>query len=86
MENQPNVMMYTLSTCSHCKATKKLLNQCKVQYDFTDVDLLQGEERQAILEDVRKLNPNCSFPTIIIGDKVIVGYKEQEIKEALGLQ
>ncbi|MGD8387578.1 MAG: glutaredoxin family protein [Desulfobacteraceae bacterium] len=85
MENQPNVMIYTLSTCSHCKATKKLLNECKVQYDFTDVDLLQGEERQAILEDVRKLNPNCSFPTIIIGDKVIVGYREQEIKEALGL-
>ena len=85
MENQPNVMIYALSTCSHCKATKKLLNECEVRYDFTDVDLLQGEERQAILEDVRKLNPNCSFPTIIIGDKVIVGYREQEIKEALGL-
>lgn len=85
MENQPNIMIYTLSTCSHCKATKKLLNAYKVQYDFTDVDLLQGEERQAILEDVRKLNPNCSFPTIVIGDKVIVGHKEQEIKEALGL-
>jgi len=34
---------------------------------------------------VRKLNPRCSFPTIIIGDKVIVGHKEDEIKEALGL-
>jgi glutaredoxin len=34
---------------------------------------------------VKKLNPNCSFPTIIIGDKVIVGFKEDEIKEALGL-
>jgi glutaredoxin len=56
-----------------------------VQYDFTDVDTLQGEERTAILDDVRKLNPRCSFPTIIINDKVIVGYKEQEIKEALGL-
>lgn len=86
MEDQPNVMIYTLSTCSHCKATKKLLNECEVRYDFTDVDLLQGEERQAILEEVRKLNPNCSFPTLVIGDKVIVGYKEQEIKEALGLQ
>jgi glutaredoxin len=49
------------------------------------VDTLQGDERAAILEDVRKLNPRCSFPTIIINDKVIVGYKEQEIKEALGL-
>ena len=79
------VKMYTLSTCSHCRATKKFFDDCKVQYDFTDVDLLQGEERAAILEDIKKLNPRCSFPTIIIGDKVIVGFKEQEIKEALKL-
>jgi glutaredoxin-like protein NrdH len=83
MENK--VKLYTLSTCSHCKATKRFLNECSVKYEFTDVDLLQGEERTAILEDVRKLNPRCSFPTIIIGDKVIVGFKEDEIKKALGL-
>ena len=77
--------LYTLSTCSHCKATKKFLDECKVEYQFTDVDLLEGEERAAILEDIKKLNPRCSFPTIIIGDKVIVGYKEQEIKEALDI-
>ncbi|MFO7598718.1 MAG: glutaredoxin family protein, partial [Candidatus Desulfacyla sp.] len=58
------VKMYSLSTCGHCKATKKFLNECQVQYEFTDVDLLEGEERAAILEDVKKWNPNCSFPTI----------------------
>jgi glutaredoxin len=84
MEEKP-VKMYSLSTCSHCKATKRFLNECMVQYDFTDVDLLEGEERAAILDEVRKWNPNCSFPTIIIGDKVIVGHKEDEIREALGL-
>ena len=79
------VKMYTISTCSHCKATKRLLDDCKVHYDFTDVDLLEGDERKEILEDVRRLNPRCSFPTIIIGDKVIVGYQEDQIREALGL-
>ena len=79
------VKMYTISTCSHCKATKKFMDECKVQYEFTDVDLLEGEERKAILEDVRRLNPRCSFPTIIIGDTVIVGYQEDKIREALGL-
>ena len=79
------VILYSLSTCSHCKSTKKLLNECSVEYNFTDVDLLQGDERKAILEDVKTFNPKCSFPTIIIGDKVIVGYKENEIKEALGI-
>jgi glutaredoxin-like protein NrdH len=79
------IVVFTLSTCSHCKATKRFLDDCAVKYEFTDVDLLDGEERTAILEDVRKWNPRCSFPTIIIGDKVIVGYREDEIKEALGL-
>jgi glutaredoxin len=82
---QEPVMMYTLSTCGHCKATKRLLDECKIQFEFEDVDLLQGEERAAMLEEVKKWNPNCSFPTIIIGDKVIVGFKENEIREALGL-
>ncbi|MCP4111058.1 MAG: glutaredoxin family protein [Desulfobacteraceae bacterium] len=80
-----SVQIYTLSTCSHCKATKKFLDDCTVKYEFVDVDMLHGEERSAILEDVRKYNPRCSFPTIIIGENVIVGFKENEIKEALGL-
>ena len=84
MSQQP-VKVYTLSTCSHCKSTKKLLDECTIQYDFVDVDLLEGDERKAILEDVKKFNPKCSFPTIIIGETVVVGYKENEIKEALGL-
>lgn len=81
----PPVKLYTLSTCIHCKNTKKFLNDCGVKYEFTDVDILSGEEKLAVMEDVKKFNPACSFPTIIIGDKVIVGFKEAEIREALGL-
>jgi glutaredoxin-like protein NrdH len=79
------VKIYSLSTCSHCKSAKKFLGECAIKYEYTDVDLLQGEERKAILEDVRRYNPKCSFPTIVIGEKVVVGFKEDEIKEALGL-
>lgn len=81
----PPVKIYSLSTCSHCKSTKKFLGDCTIKYEFVDVDLLDGEERKAILDDVKKFNPKCSFPTIIIGEKVIVGFKEAEIKEALGI-
>ena len=84
MSEKP-IKLYSLSTCSHCKSIKKLLSDCTVLYEFVDVDILEGEERQAILEDVRKFNPKCSFPTIIIGDTVIVGFKEEKIKEAQGL-
>lgn len=79
------VKMYTLSTCSHCKEVKNFLDKCTVKYEFRDVDLLTGEERQAVIEEVKKLNEECSFPTIIIGDKVIIGFKEKEIREALHL-
>ena len=81
----PPVKLYTLSTCSHCKATKKFLDTCAVKYEFDDLDMLNDEEREIILEEVKKLNRDCTFPTIVIGDKVIVGFKEKEINEALGL-
>ena len=82
---QPPVKIYTLSTCVHCKATKKLLDDCSVKYEFTDVDMLSGEEKIAIIDEIKKFNPECSFPTIIIGDVVIIGHKEDRIREALGL-
>jgi len=85
MGMQEAIKIYTLSTCGHCKSTKRFLDECKIKFEFEDVDLLEGEERKAILEEVKKWNPNCSFPNIVIGDKIIVGYKEDEIREALGL-
>ena len=82
---KPRVKMYTLSTCHHCKAAKKFMAGCGVEFQFTDVDLLTGAEREAILAEVRRLNPECSFPTILIGDTVIVGNNEEKIRKALGL-
>jgi glutaredoxin len=82
---QKPVKLYTLSTCSHCKCTKQLLDDCKVKYECTEVDTLPREEMNAMLEEIKKINQRCSFPTIIIGDVVIVGYKEAEIRRALGL-
>jgi glutaredoxin-like protein NrdH len=81
----PHIKMYTLSTCGHCKNAKKFMNDCSIKFEFKDIDLLSGKEREAILEEVKRFNPECTFPTIIIGNKVIVGFKEQEIREALGL-
>lgn len=84
--NDTSVRMFTLSTCSHCKAVKRFLDQCTVQYDFTDVDTLTGEERAAVIADLRNFNPKCSVPTIIIGTEVIIGFDEDAIKKALGIQ
>jgi glutaredoxin-like protein NrdH len=78
------IKIYTLSTCGHCKSTKKLLDSCGMEYECVEVDKLKGEAQSSVLEEVKKVNPDCSFPTILIGEKVIVGYREKEIKEAIG--
>jgi len=80
-----HVKVFTLSTCSHCKAAKKLLTDCDVNYDFTDIDLLAGEARKAALAEVAQHNPNKTFPTLLIDGHVIVGFNEKAIREALGL-
>jgi hypothetical protein len=50
-----------------------------------DVDRLDPEKRRTVLEEIKKVNPECTFPTFVAGEKVIVGFKEAEIKEALGI-
>ena len=59
---EDSVTMYSLSTCSHCKSVKKLLDECTIQYEFTDVDLLEGRERKAILEDIKNSIQTVRFP------------------------
>ncbi len=79
------ILLYTLSTCVWCNKTKKLLEDMGVMYDFIDVDLLAGEEKILATEQVKVLNPRCSFPTLAINGACIVGYDEQKIREVLGL-
>jgi glutaredoxin-like protein NrdH len=77
--------LYALSTCIHCKNTKKFLDKQGIDYEAVHVDLLQGEEREEAVREIKEYNPDLSFPTLIVDrDKTVVGYKEQEILEALG--
>ncbi|MFH1057474.1 MAG: glutaredoxin family protein [Pseudomonadota bacterium] len=81
----PPIKLYALSTCSHCRNAKKLLDEHQLAYDSVEVDLCPLDQREAVLDEVRQYNPSLSFPTLVIGDKVIVGYRENEIKELLGI-
>lgn len=79
-----DVRLYALSTCGWCAKTKDLLNALGVEYSYVYVDLLSGEEFEEALSEVEKYNPAGSFPTLVIdGSRVIVGYKEKEIREVL---
>jgi len=79
-----NVMLYALSTCGWCARTKELLRSLGVEFDFTYVDLLEGKEQDDVMNALEKWNPKGSFPTLVIKDTIaIVGFREQEIREAL---
>jgi glutaredoxin len=83
-EDQGKVVLFALSTCGWCKKTKKLLNDLGVAYSYVDVDQVEEDEKAEVVEQLNKWNPRSSFPTLVFDDKrCIVGFKEEEIKEAV---
>lgn len=84
-KNKGKVMLYALSTCVWCKKTKRLLEALGVEFSYVYVDLLEGAEKERILNDMSHCNPIRSFPTLVIGDKTcIIGFQEKKITEVLG--
>ncbi len=79
-----SVKVYALSTCIHCKHCKEYLDERGQPYECVYVDKLTGDERKRTVEEIKKVNPNLSFPTVLIGDKVIVGFDKDELEKALG--
>jgi glutaredoxin len=78
------VMLYALSTCGWCQKTRRLLDDLGVEYDYLYVDQALGDERRTALRELSLWNPAASFPTIVIDNqRSIVGFKEDEIREAL---
>ena len=77
------VKLFSLTTCSHCKAVKELLKRYDHPVDVVNVDRLDKDERGKVLKEVKQYNARVSFPTTVIGDEVIVGYKADQIKKAL---
>ncbi len=77
------VMLYALSTCGWCAKTKQLLTDLGVAFDYLYVDKVGPDEQKTVVEEVEKYNPSLSFPTVVIGDRTIVGFREDELRRAL---
>ncbi len=77
-------IMYALTTCQHCKNTRKFLDANNVDYTVIYLDEYSGSQRSDLMEKVRTYNPRGTFPTILVpGGKVIVGFRKQLMQEAL---
>ena len=84
--NQRKVTLYSLSTCVYCQAIEKMLNDLKVPHTCIQADELPADQQDAVMAELAKVNPRCSFPTVVIGDQVVTGYKAQEVKDVLGIR
>jgi glutaredoxin-like protein NrdH len=85
MEGQKKkVRLYTLSTCPTCKQVKKFLDAHDISYEMTEVDLLDSGEQWLMSKELKKYNPEASYPTLIV-EEVIKGLDEDAIKRALEL-
>ena len=60
-----------------------MLAQKGLDYDCIEVDQLGREEQEKAVQEVKRLTGKGSFPVFVIQDRVIVGYKSEEIEEAL---
>ena len=77
-------IMYALTTCQHCKNTRKFLDANNVDYIVIYLDEYAGSQRSDLMEKVRTYNPRGTFPTILVpGGKVIVGFRKPLMQEAL---
>ena len=77
------VKLYGLSTCPYCRMTKKFMDEGEIDYELVEVDLLEGDERDAVVAEVREISGGASFPVVVVDEEVIVGFNKKRLKELL---
>jgi glutaredoxin 3 len=70
-EMQRSVKIYTISTCSDCHQAKRYFKEHNI--DFVEYNC---EEDTVYAEEVRELTGMQTVPTIVIEDRVFVGFAE----------
>jgi len=79
-EKMPKVIVYSAQACPYCHIAKDFLKENKVEFTAKDV----GSDPDAGREMVSK-SGQSGVPVIDIDGKIIVGFNEAAIKQALGL-
>jgi glutaredoxin-like protein NrdH len=77
------IKLYGLMSCAHCREMREFLVERSIPFNCVYLDLLIGDERSDTLRELRNINAEVTFPTMVIGDRVIVGFKKDQIESAL---
>ena len=79
------VMMYTLSTCPWCRKTKQYFTDHNVPFEYVDYDLQSAQEQEKIEQEMKKRGGALSFPWVLIGNDLVVGWNPAKYDELLAL-
>ena len=81
MSDQPEVTIYSTPTCHFCHAAKEFFTANNIK--FTDHDVASDlEQRKAMIEKSGQMG----VPVIFVGDKMIVGFDEAQLRELLNIK
>ena len=75
------VKIYSTPSCPWCIKTKAFLKEHKIA--FTDIDVSSNKKAG---EEMVKKSGQMGVPVIEIDGKIIVGFKENELKKALKIK
>ena len=76
-----NVVIYRTELCRWCHKVEEFLNKHKIKHKSIDV----GKDHKAAKEMIEKSGQH-GVPVIDIGGKIIVGFAEPKLREALGIK
>ena len=72
------VTIFTTPTCAYCKMTKQFFKNNNVQYEEKDV-----ATDTSAREEMIKKSGQFGVPVIDIDGKIIIGFDQSKLKEAL---
>jgi glutaredoxin len=79
------VILVGRSTCPWCQKTKALLGNMSVGYYWIDLNNLDQAETAQVMSALTICSDTSAVPILVInGQKCIVGYEEDQIRQALG--
>lgn len=79
------VRLYSLSTCPTCKKVKEFLKNNSIETEVIEVDTLESGEQWLVMKELKKINPNETFPTVVV-ERAVVGFDEENLKKLLEIK
>ena len=84
-DQNKKVRLYALSTCPECKRVKQFLDKRNIIYELIEVDLLDSGEQWVTSKELKRYNPEVTYPTLVI-EETIKGLDEEAVRNALGIE